>query len=180
MCKKAFKRSFDQIAQTSIDALVVSIAALDKAAQDPQLQAAKAIEADKMPEKAKLAKLSKTEPAKAFAKAYALAEAQFNQHESLMKSLTGNAAAARHIDNELPPAISQLTDKLKQNEFQAARQLLAELAVVQGIFVDIPDGAKRFTVLNAAKQKVKDMGATLTPKVEMWLSFAMKKCGETK
>ena len=92
-----------------------------------------------------------------------------------MKSLTGNAAAARHINNELPPAISQLTDKLK-HEFQAARQLVAELAVVQGIFVDIPDGAKRFPLLNAAKQKVEDMGATLTPSVEMWLSSEMKKC----
>ena len=151
---------------------------LEKARQHHSLQAAKAIEAGIF--SAKLAKLSKTEPAKAFAKAYALAEAQFNQHESLMKSLTGNAAAGRQIDNELPPAISQLTDKLKQNEFQAARQLVAELVVVQGIFVDIPDGAKRFTLLNAAKQKVKDMGATLTPKVEMWLSSEMKKCGETK
>ena len=93
-----------------------------------------------------------------------------------MKSLTGNAAAARHIDNELPPAISQLTGKLKKDEFQAARELVAALAVVPGIFVDIPDGAKRFTLLNAAKQKVKDMGATLTPKVEMWLSSDMKKC----
>ena len=167
VCKKAFKRCFDQIAQTSIDALVVSIATLDKAAQDPQLQAAKAIEADKMPEKAKLAKLSKSEPAKAFAKAFAQAEVQLNQHEALMKLLTGNAAAARHIDTELPPAISQLTDKLRKDEWQAARQLLAELAVVQGIFVDIPDGAKRFTLHNAAKQKVKDIGATLTTKVEM-------------
>ena len=50
---------------------------------------------------------------------------------------------------------------------------MAELAVVQGIFVDIPDGAKRFTLLNAATQKVKDMGATLTQKVEMWLSSEM-------
>ena len=176
VCKKAFKRCFDQIAQTSIDALVVSIATLDKAAQDPSLQAANAIEADKMPDKAKLPKLSKSAPAKAFAKAFAQAEVQLNQHEALMKLLTGNAAAARHIDTELPPVISQLTNKLKEDEWQAARQLLAELAVVQGIFVDIPDGAKRFTLLNAAKQKVKDMGATLTPKVEMLLSSEMKKC----
>ena len=157
---------------------MVSIATLDKAAQDPQLQAAKAIEADKMPEKAKLAKLSKSEPAKAFAKAFAQAEVQLTQHEALMKLLTGNAAAARHIDTELPPAISQLTDKLKKDEWQAARQLLAELAVVQGIFVDIPDGAKRATLLNAAKQNVKEMGATLTPKVDMWLTSEIKKCAQ--
>ena len=62
--------------------------------------------------------------------------------------------------------------------FQAARQLVAELAVVQGIFVDIPDGAKRATVFNAARQKVKDMGATLTPKVDMWLTSEMKKCAQ--
>ena len=134
-----------------------------------------------MPEKAKLSKLSKSEPAKASAQAYALAEVLLNQHEALMKLLAGNTAGARHIDTELPPAISQLIDKLKEDEWQAARQLLAELAVVQGIFVDIPDGAKLATVLNAAKQKVKEMGATLTPKVDMWLTSEMKKCSqETK
>ena len=78
VCKTAFKRCFDQIAQNSIDVLVVNIMMLEKARQHPSLQAAKAIEADKMPAKAKLAKLSKTEPAKAFAKAYALAEVQLN------------------------------------------------------------------------------------------------------
>ena len=84
---------------------------LEKARQHPSLQAAKAIEAGIF--SAKLAKLSKTEPAKAFAKAFAQAEVQHNQHEALMQLLTGNAAAARHIDTELPPTISQLTDKLK-------------------------------------------------------------------
>ena len=70
VCKAAFKRCFDQIAQNSIDVLVVNIVMLAKARQHPSLHAAKAIEADKMPEKAKLAKLSKSEPAKAFAKAF--------------------------------------------------------------------------------------------------------------
>ena len=56
--------------------------------------------------------------------------------------------------------------------------MLAELAVVQGIFVDIPDGAKRATVFNAAKQKVKEMGAALTPKVDMWLTSEMKKSAQ--
>ena len=95
-----------------------------------------------------------------------------------MKLLTGNTAAASHIDTELPPAISQLTDKLREDEWQAARQLLAELAVVQGIFVDVPDGAKRATLLNAAKQKVKEMGAKSTPKVDMRLTSEMKKCAQ--
>ena len=95
-----------------------------------------------------------------------------------MKSLKGNAATAIHIDNEVPPATSYFTDKLKQNEFQAARQLLAELVVVQGIFVDVPDGAKRATLLNAAKQKVNEMCAPLTPKVDMWLTSEIKKCAQ--
>ena len=52
------------------------------------------------------------------------------------------------------------------------------MVVVQGIFVDIPDGAKRATLLNAAKQKVKEMGATLTSKVDMWLTSEMKKSAQ--
>ena len=165
--KTSLKTTFDHITRLSLNVLQTMSKEVEKCRGAPSLHAASCIEEDKAPEAAALAKLNKTAAAKAFAKAYRQLETQIGAHDTWMDILTKNVATSRLIDITIPDDVVKFAANLKKDGLVAAKQLLAELAVIQGLFADIPAKSTRLVLLEAAQRRVSELGAKLTPKLEI-------------